>query len=108
MHPRPAPSSACSVLVNAADMEINWMLTLISLTRRTLPFRFDIVKKLGQGTYGKVQLAINKETGQEVSAVTIDTLFATVPPLFRKWQWHNVSFTIHAVRLDIPPFDLLY
>jgi hypothetical protein len=30
--------------------------------------RFDIIKKLGQGTYGKVQLGINKETGQEVSA----------------------------------------
>lgn len=29
-------------------------------------YRFDIVKKLGQGTYGKVQLGINKETGQEV------------------------------------------
>ena len=28
--------------------------------------RFDIIRKLGQGTYGKVQLAINKETGQEV------------------------------------------
>lgn len=30
--------------------------------------RFDIIKKLGQGTYGKVQLGINKETGQEVNA----------------------------------------
>lgn len=29
--------------------------------------RFQVVKKLGQGTYGKVQLAINNETGQEVS-----------------------------------------
>jgi serine/threonine protein kinase len=29
-------------------------------------FRFDLVRKLGQGTYGKVQLGINKETGQEV------------------------------------------
>ena len=37
-------------------------------TDRYVPvFRFDIVKKLGQGTYGKVQLAINKETGQDVS-----------------------------------------
>ncbi|XP_037068832.1 LOW QUALITY PROTEIN: NUAK family SNF1-like kinase 1 [Pollicipes pollicipes] len=33
--------------------------------------RFDIVKKLGQGTYGKVQLAINKETGQDVAIKTI-------------------------------------
>ena len=29
--------------------------------------RFQVVKKLGQGTYGKVQLAINNESGQEVS-----------------------------------------
>lgn len=34
-------------------------------------YRFDIIKKLGQGTYGKVQLGINKETGQEVAIKTI-------------------------------------
>lgn len=34
-------------------------------------FRFDIVRKLGQGTYGKVQLGINKKTGQEVAIKTI-------------------------------------
>lgn len=39
--------------------------------RRKLKQRFDIVKKLGQGTYGKVQLGINKETGQEVAIKTI-------------------------------------
>jgi serine/threonine protein kinase len=33
--------------------------------------RFDIIKKLGQGTCGKVQLGINKETGQEVAIKTI-------------------------------------
>ncbi|CAB0041291.1 unnamed protein product [Trichogramma brassicae] len=33
--------------------------------------RFSIIKKLGQGTYGKVQLGINKETGQEVAIKTI-------------------------------------
>ena len=33
--------------------------------------RFDLVRKLGQGTYGKVQLGINKETGQEVAIKTI-------------------------------------
>ncbi|KAJ8944883.1 hypothetical protein NQ318_020939 [Aromia moschata] len=32
---------------------------------------FDIIKKLGQGTFGKVQLGINKETGQEVAIKTI-------------------------------------
>lgn len=34
-------------------------------------FRFDIIKKLGQGTYGKVQLGINKETSQDVAIKTI-------------------------------------
>lgn len=34
-------------------------------------FRFDIIRKLGQGTYGKVQLGINKKTGQEVAIKTI-------------------------------------
>ncbi|XP_076231597.1 nuak family kinase 1 [Calliopsis andreniformis] len=39
--------------------------------KRKLKQRFDIIKKLGQGTYGKVQLGINKETGQEVAIKTI-------------------------------------
>ena len=34
-------------------------------------FRFDIRKKLGQGTYGKVQLGVDKETGQKVAIKTI-------------------------------------
>lgn len=34
--------------------------------KHRLKQRFEVKKKLGQGTYGKVQLAINKETGQEV------------------------------------------
>lgn len=33
--------------------------------------RFEVIKKLGQGTYGKVQLAVNKETGQQVAIKTI-------------------------------------
>ncbi|KAK7070821.1 NUAK SNF1-like kinase 1 [Halocaridina rubra] len=39
--------------------------------RHKLKQRFDIIRKLGQGTYGKVQLAVNKETGQEVAIKTI-------------------------------------
>ena len=35
-------------------------------------FRFEICRKLGQGTYGKVQLGINKETGQQVSLKSIE------------------------------------
>lgn len=39
--------------------------------RKKLKQRFDLIKKLGQGTFGKVQLGINKETGQEVAIKTI-------------------------------------
>src|SRR5688572_21575232 len=39
--------------------------------KHRLKSRFQVVKKLGQGTYGKVQLAINNETGQEVAIKTI-------------------------------------
>ncbi|KAK9500157.1 hypothetical protein O3M35_001471 [Rhynocoris fuscipes] len=39
--------------------------------RRKLKQRFETIAKLGQGTYGKVQLGINKETGQEVAIKTI-------------------------------------
>lgn len=34
--------------------------------KRKLKNRFEICRRLGQGTYGKVQLGINKETGQQV------------------------------------------
>ena len=37
--------------------------------RRSLRNRFEIVKTLGQGTYGKVKLAIERETGQPVSGI---------------------------------------
>jgi serine/threonine protein kinase len=43
----------------------------IALISSSTSPRFDIIKKLGQGTYGKVQLGINKETGQEVAIKTI-------------------------------------
>lgn len=39
--------------------------------KRKLKNRFEICKKLGQGTYGKVQLGINKESGQQVAIKTI-------------------------------------
>lgn len=46
----------------------------VELTDYSIAFglgRFDLVRKLGQGTYGKVQLGINKETGQEVLLFTL-------------------------------------
>lgn len=39
--------------------------------KHLLKQRFQVIKKLGQGTYGKVQLAVNKESGQEVAIKTI-------------------------------------
>lgn len=42
-----------------------------SFSRSLSLCRFDIIKKLGQGTYGKVQLGMNKDTGQEVAIKTI-------------------------------------
>ncbi|KAF6198530.1 hypothetical protein GE061_008278 [Apolygus lucorum] len=39
--------------------------------RAGLKQRFETIAKLGQGTYGKVQLGVNKETGQEVAIKTI-------------------------------------
>ncbi|XP_068154069.1 serine/threonine-protein kinase par-1 isoform X3 [Drosophila tropicalis] len=53
-----------SGICNTGDVKMN-------NHRKKLRQRFDIIKKLGQGTYGKVQLGINKETGQEVAIKTI-------------------------------------
>ena len=47
---------------NSSPMQFN----LISPIKFWFHSRFEICKKLGQGTYGKVQLGINKETGQQV------------------------------------------
>lgn len=49
---------------NAANVQIN-------SRSHKLKQRYVVVRKLGQGTYGKVQLAINKETRLEVAIKTI-------------------------------------
>lgn len=45
--------------------------SLKSDKKHRLKQRFDVQRKLGQGTYGKVQLAVNRETGQEVIFIRI-------------------------------------
>lgn len=72
-------SEAMAQLAGAPPASIDNIMSGISNTgtvkmnnhRKKLRQRFDIIKKLGQGTYGKVQLGINKETGQEVAIKTI-------------------------------------
>ncbi|GAB6026189.1 NUAK SNF1-like kinase 2 [Chamberlinius hualienensis] len=53
-----------------ADMEGTTGIKLHN-NKQKLRNRFDIIRKLGQGTYGKVQLAVNKDTGEEVAIKTI-------------------------------------
>lgn len=43
----------------------------IKESKHRLRQRFEVLRKLGHGTYGKVQLAVNKDTGQEVAIKTI-------------------------------------
>nr|XP_036224750.1 serine-rich adhesin for platelets isoform X5 [Bactrocera oleae]XP_036224751.1 serine-rich adhesin for platelets isoform X5 [Bactrocera oleae]XP_036224752.1 serine-rich adhesin for platelets isoform X5 [Bactrocera oleae] len=62
--PRDRIDNIMSGIANTGDVKMN-------NHRKKLRQRFDIIKKLGQGTYGKVQLGINKETGQEVAIKTI-------------------------------------
>lgn len=57
--------------------------------RYNLKTRFDIVKSLGHGTYGKVKLAIDKKTGQKVSvAYTTVQVYIT----HETWMCKNVIF----------------
>ena len=53
------------------QLEKNFQGSFLTMSYPLFTCRFDIIKKLGQGTYGKVQLGINKETGQEVAIKTI-------------------------------------
>uniref|UniRef100_T1IXJ5 Protein kinase domain-containing protein n=1 Tax=Strigamia maritima TaxID=126957 RepID=T1IXJ5_STRMM len=51
------------------DLECNGI--PLNNQRQKFRQRFDVIRKLGQGTYGKVQLALKKETGEEVAIKTI-------------------------------------
>lgn len=57
--------SAAAVAV--PPMSVTAGLANASEGRHRLKLRFEVIRKLGQGAYGKVQLAVNKETGKEVS-----------------------------------------
>lgn len=39
--------------------------------RYNLKSRFDVIKSLGSGTYGKVKLAMDRKTGQKVIIANI-------------------------------------
>ena len=62
---------ALSLMITRENLKTGDRVTLSSWTVTSIIhyFRFEICKKLGQGTYGKVQLGINKETGQRVSSM---------------------------------------
>ena len=59
----------------------------------TFVCRFELCKKLGQGTYGKVQLGINKETGQRVTFFTFtfqtNTTAKSEPKLISNCHFHS-------------------
>lgn len=54
-------------MVVQEDLETDLVSSALKSDKKhRLKQRFDVRRKLGQGTYGKVQLAVNRETGQEV------------------------------------------
>ena len=61
------PSTHLGMNGMTATISDDTLLPAADMKKHRLKSRFQVVKKLGQGTYGKVQLAINKLTGQEVS-----------------------------------------
>ena len=56
--------------------------------------RFELCKKLGQGTYGKVQLGINKETGQRVRSCFKKYLFSQ----FQKARLGRSQFSLFNLK----------
>lgn len=62
-----ATSEEANITSMPSSVEENVNPDLKKRKTHRLKQRFQVVRKLGQGTYGKVQLAINNETGQEVS-----------------------------------------
>ena len=48
------------------ENDFDYLCILLNNKYLNCNIRFEISRKLGQGTYGKVQLGINKETGQQV------------------------------------------
>jgi|688.fasta_scaffold851087_2 hypothetical protein len=72
-------SISFSSSISNSYSHFHWHVNIQRLIQNcTIHFRFDLVRKLGQGTYGKVQLGINKETGQEVK---VKIYLKKCPPL---------------------------
>ncbi len=67
------PSLCCSLFDEISSKQCQ-KLSSVSLSFNCIFCRFEICKKLGQGTYGKVQLGINKETGQQVRIKNNDVI----------------------------------
>jgi serine/threonine protein kinase len=71
-------------------------------------FRFEICRKLGQGTYGKVQLGINKETGQQVGLIFIKYLKNVLKYLIYLNQDHLVTSMVCTANILIVNTTIFY
>lgn len=58
--------------------------------RYNLKTRFEIVKSLGYGTYGKVKLAIDKKTGQKVSSLYVCNVLLHTVGLYSRILEHTL------------------
>ena len=47
---------------------------LIHPQRHNLKNRFELIRTLGEGTYGKVKLACEKSTGEQVTLVSLEVI----------------------------------
>jgi hypothetical protein len=82
-------SAAVASVPHLSTASITSGLANVSEGKHRLKSRFEVIRKLGQGAYGKVQLAIKKETGKEVRQKS--TCFH-VERIKRWYQLKNSSF----------------
>ena len=67
--------------------------------RHNLKERFEILKTLGQGTYGKVKLAIEKATGTKVCFIVSGFLIMFVSIVYNIINGMTVQFFCSCGRL---------